>query len=637
MNLTTYYRMTEESLTARKQFIRLKQADIRALACLAGWARRAAPGIAREFYDHQFAFPATLAFFRLQAQRLNLTLEALRSRLEKAQAKYLIQIFEEAASGGNFGVSYFERRLQVGRIHNMIDLPPKWYIGSYVLYEDLIFRHLRRRYCYNPFLRAKAERAIRVVFNYDIQAISDAFTLDMMESAGLDLVNVETAAGIDLTERIGHIKQAFKVEMEHIAASLSAGDLTIEPVPHSDQDMIRQAFQQIVHQLREMMRESRDSVQELHQTANSIRRMMHDVAAGTDQTAITCQEIARGTEQQASAASKAAEAAFGLNGSLNQVKSAGDQQQKAVLTAEQGVQQTAISVNEVAGSSQQMATRSREASTVAHNGGQAVEAVIGGMKRIKEQVNGAASRVRELGRKGQQIGAIVETINQIAEQTNLLALNAAIEAARAGEHGHGFAVVADEVRKLAERASAATREIDVLIGTVRSGVDSAVSAIDAATAEVEEGVVRGQEAGQALTAILDSTEGVAAAMSEVAQSSQVMLVSMQTVTESIEIVQQAAEASKAMGVDMVARTEVVSGAISSVAAISQETAAGAQQMSATTQQIAASTQEVARLSDRLNDIAVRQQELIDRFQLEPSSAETRLKFGAGGTKASKAA
>ena len=114
---------------------------------------------------------------------------------------------------------------------------------------------------------------------------------------------------------------------------------------------------------------------------------------------------------------------------------------------------------------------------------------------IRDQIQETSKRIKRLGESSQEIGSIVELINDIAEQTNILALNAAIQAASAGEAGRGFAVVADEVQRLAERASGATKRIETLVQTIQSDTNEAVSSMEQTTSEVVSGARLAEDAG----------------------------------------------------------------------------------------------------------------------------------------------
>jgi len=129
---------------------------------------------------------------------------------------------------------------------------------------------------------------------------------------------------------------------------------------------------------------------------------------------------------------------------------------------------------------------------------QAVQDTIGGMNSIRDQIQETSKRIKRLGESSQEIGSIVELINDIAEQTNILALNAAIQAASAGEAGRGFAVVADEVQRLAERSASATKRIETLVQTIQSDTNEAVSSMEQTTAEVVAGARLAEDAGTAL-------------------------------------------------------------------------------------------------------------------------------------------
>jgi methyl-accepting chemotaxis protein len=123
------------------------------------------------------------------------------------------------------------------------------------------------------------------------------------------------------------------------------------------------------------------------------------------------------------------------------------------------------------------------------------------LSRINASIGSSAEIISSLGQRADDIGKIIEVIDDLAEQTNLLALNAAIEAARAGEHGLGFAVVADEVRKLAEKSAQSTREISELIQSIQKEARKAVDNMEKSTSIVNEGISLGGDLSGALKKI----------------------------------------------------------------------------------------------------------------------------------------
>ena len=380
---------------------------------------------------------------------------------------------------------------------------------------------------------------------------------------------------------------------------------------------------------------------QVSRTSDEIGRTMQDVARAADHSAQASQEMAQGSELQAHSAMDAAQAMLRLQSAITQVQEAGERQQAAVSSADAGMRQATQAVEQVTASAQQMTLTARQAANVANEGGKAVAQTIASMDRIREQVGLSSEKVRSLDKMGQEIGAIVETIDHIAEQTNLLALNAAIEAARAGEHGRGFAVVADEVRKLAERCGAATKEISALVGSVRSGVDQAVRSMTASDQEVQAGAARGGEAREALQEILQAAASVASEVAQVTGATQEMAASILAVRASVTTVLRMAEENEGSVRAMAQEADQVTQAMTTVASISEEAAAGAQEMSASAEEVSASAQNVSAAveeqagairqagasAESLNGMAGRLEELVMRFRLEGeaalSSAESR--------------
>ncbi|MBV9135379.1 MAG: MCP four helix bundle domain-containing protein, partial [Chloroflexi bacterium] len=225
-------------------------------------------------------------------------------------------------------------------------------------------------------------------------------------------------------------------------------------------------------------------VGEVQASAHTLADTSQQLGSAAGETGAAVQQVNQAIQNMAMGAQDTSRAAQETNASVNQLGGAIDgiargaaDQAKQVQAVSATATQMAAGVEQVATNAHRVAAASEQTKASAEHGSQAVAETVAGMGEIKAVVTDAAQKVQELGKLGERIGAVVETIDDIAEQTNLLALNAAIEAARAGEHGKGFAVVADEVRKLAERSSRETSQIGDLIQQVQDGTREAVDAM----------------------------------------------------------------------------------------------------------------------------------------------------------------
>jgi hypothetical protein len=213
------YGINEENLAQRRDFLRLGNEERILLAELAPWARSVAPEVAKAFYDWQFSFAPTREYFEGFADAQQMSLATLRQHLESAQAGYFAEVFEGATA--NWDVDYFERRLKVGNVHDKIDLPLKWYVGSYSEYQRLVGIFLRNSFKDAEKI-AQAERAVSKIFNLDLQAIVDSYLLSTMESMGFN-PEIIKAEG-DKTEHIVELKRATAAMQEQLTV-LGKGDL----------------------------------------------------------------------------------------------------------------------------------------------------------------------------------------------------------------------------------------------------------------------------------------------------------------------------------------------------------------------------------------------------------------------------
>ncbi len=215
-------------------------------------------------------------------------------------------------------------------------------------------------------------------------------------------------------------------------------------------------------------------------------------------------------------------------------------QTQQITEVSQAISEMANSIEQVSQNASQSAEVAQQSVQYATQGAEAVNNAISGMDTIREHIQETSKRIKRLGESSQEIGDIVELINDIAEQTNILSLNAAIQATMAGEAGRGFAVVADEVQRLAERSSNATKQIEALVRTIQSDTNEAVASMEKSTAGVVSGAQLAQEAGVSLEKIEAVSHQLAELINNISDAAKQQAEAAITTADNMNVIQEIA-------------------------------------------------------------------------------------------------
>jgi methyl-accepting chemotaxis protein len=276
-------------------------------------------------------------------------------------------------------------------------------------------------------------------------------------------------------------------EMAGISEAIAGGDLSVEINPRSSRDTLGKAFREMTLGLRNLVKNVRDNAAQ--------------VASGSNQVASASDESAKISVQAASAIDEVTSTMHEMSINVQNMVKSTQMQASNVSETSASIDQMVASIQRVADTAKVLLDISQRSRDEVHNGINTMEKATDGLSRINASIGSSAEIISALGQRADDIGKIVEVIDDLAEQTNLLALNAAIEAARAGEHGLGFAVVADEVRKLAEKSAQSTREISELIQSIQKEARKAVDNMEKSTTIVNEGLSLGGDLSGALKKI----------------------------------------------------------------------------------------------------------------------------------------
>lgn len=335
---------------------------------------------------------------------------------------------------------------------------------------------------------------------------------------------------------------------------------TLKDIAEGEGDLTRRLDENQMGELGDLARNFNRFAVRIHDIVRGIAKNATTLSGASEQLSASAHQLSAGATQSKTQSATVSSAAEELSINMQNMAHSTEEISSSVLTVAKAVEEMKTTISEIAENAERSADVASQAASAA-------------------DVSNA--KVGDMGTAADEIGKVIEVIQDIAEQTNLLALNATIEAARAGEAGKGFAVVATEVKELAKQTASATDDIRTRIEVMQKSTVEAVHSIK----EISDVIGRVNELSRMIASAVEeqsiTTQQIAGHVSSTASLSQ-------TVARGVA---ESAEASR----EITENINHVDGAL-------QETSSGAAQSRAS--------------GEELNRLALEMQSLVDQFRTE---------------------
>ncbi|ARS89998.1 globin-coupled sensor protein [Natrarchaeobaculum aegyptiacum] len=446
--------LDDDEIAWRKEFVGFDETDAERLADLEPLLRANSDRIADDFYDNLLAHDSA----REIVGRSPKGVEALK----ETQRDYLVSL-----AGGEYDRRYFEQRARIGKLHELLDMPLKHYLGQYGVYYDLLLEQLNERI---------QQQVVDAVEEWAAEQ-DDAGGLGGLASAlgfGGETEQDGLEAGFEAT-----IREAIDDGMMDVLALLRIVNLDMQVAADTYVDAYAQRLERAIERQQRLAKDVETDVQgpigELHEASQVVAGRAEAISDHTSTQAVAVDDVAA---------------------ELAEVSAA---------------------VEEIASAATEVHQESTRTERLAAAGVDSADETVSELAAIEAATDRAAEAAARLEARTDEIDAALERLEDVTERTSILAKNAKIEASRSTGEGAGpMAVIADEVESFAAQTRTDVEAIEAAVTAVREEADEAAAATEDAAERVDQGTDRVRETIGSLETIHEAASETAASVEDVA-------------------------------------------------------------------------------------------------------------------------